>query len=308
MPLTPLSELLPHGFIDAHHHVWAPENRGDEVGYGWLRDIGAMKPFGDPTPIQRDYLWPEFLTEASLKPISTVHVQTDGALPDPVAETRFVADTAKDADHEVAIVGLVDLALEDCVDVLGRHMQTPGFRGVRQIVSYLPDTPSLSFAPRDLLADTNWRCGLAKVNEAGLRFDLQCYPEQMAAAADVFAAFPTMPVILDHAGSPRNGMDALWREGTARLAALPHVSVKLSGWGMFDANWSAESITPLVAQLLHHFGAERVMFGSNYPVEKLAKPYEDVLRDTHQAVSSIDADAVEWVFRKTAEAVYQPSA
>jgi predicted TIM-barrel fold metal-dependent hydrolase len=302
MPDNTLTDLLPFGFVDAHHHVWAPDSRGDEIGYGWLRDIGAPKPFGDPTPIQRDYLWEEFLTETPLRPRASVHVQTDGALPDPVAETRFVAETA--GAHRVAIVGLADLCAPDLARTLARHAETPGFAGVRQIVSHLPDAPGLSFAPRALLSEAAWRAGLATLAEAGLRFDLQCYPEQMFEAAEVFAAHPQMPVILDHAGSPRNGADATWRAGVAELAKLPQVSVKLSGWGMFDTGWSADSIAPMIAQLLAEFGAERVMFGSNYPVEKLAKPYDVVLQDTARAVALTATDALPHVFLDTATRVY----
>lgn len=310
MPRAALSDLLPYGFIDAHHHVWAPDSRGDEIGYGWLRDIGAPKPFGDPTPIQRDYLWEEFLSETTARPVASVHVQTDGALPDPVAETRFVAETA--GAHRVAIVGLADLAAPDLPRLLARHARTPGFVGIRQIVSHLPGQPSLSFAPRPLLSDPAWRAGLARVAAAGLRFDLQCYPEQMQAAAELLAAHPGMPVILDHAGSPRQGADAGWRAGVAELAKLRQVSVKLGGWGMFDSGWTADSIAPMVAHLLSVFGPERVMFGSNYPVEKLAKPYDTVLRDTAMALSRAGAgDAMAQVFRGTAGRVYaldQPSA
>lgn len=303
MPAVALHDMLPFGFIDAHHHVWAPDSRGDEIGYGWLRDIGAPKPFGDPTPIQRDYLWDEFLSETPLRPLASVHVQTDGALPDPVAETRFVAETA--SDHRVAIVGLANLADPGLDTVIARHMETPGFTGIRQIVSYLPDDPGLSFAPRPLLSDPNWQSGLAKVAAAGLRFDLQCYPEQMHEAADVIAATPMMPVILDHAGSPRNGADATWRAGVAELAKRRQVSVKLSGWGMFDAGWTAESIAPMVDHLLTHFGPNRVMFGSNYPVEKLAKPYADVLRETARALFFAGPDALPRVFRDTAARLYR---
>jgi predicted TIM-barrel fold metal-dependent hydrolase len=309
MPDSDLSDLLPFGYIDAHHHVWAPVSRGDEIGYGWLRDIGAAKPFGDPTSIQRDYLWEEFLSEASPRPLATVHVQADGALPDPVAETRFVAEAA--GDHPVAIVGLADLSSPALDETLARHAQTPGFVGVRQIVSHLPDAPALSFAPRPLLSDGAWRAGLARVAEAGLRFDLQCYPEQMAEAAEVVAAHPQMPVILDHAGSPHNGPDATWRAGVAELAKLRQVSVKLSGWGMFDPHWTAESIAPMVDHLLAQFGPHRIMFGSNYPVEKLAKPYEQVLRETARTLFFAGAEALPRIFRDNAARLYrldQPSA
>jgi predicted TIM-barrel fold metal-dependent hydrolase len=161
------------------------------------------------------------------------------------------------------------------------------------------------------MTDPTWQRGLRAVAEAGLRFDLQLYPEQMAAAADLFSRYADMPVILDHAGSPYDPSEdgqALWRAGTARLAEVPQVSVKLSGWGMFDAGWTGESITPQVAHLLEVFGPERVMFGSNYPVEKLAKPYDAMLRELHGVIERLDPGALPLVFRDTALRVYQPSA
>jgi len=308
MQTAPLSSLFPDGFVDAHHHVWAPETRAEEIGYGWLRDIGAPKPFGDPTPIQRDYLWPEFLTETDMAPLASVHVQTDGALPDPVAETRFVAEGA---GHPLAIVGLADLCRTDLPDLLGRHGHTAHFRGVRQIVGHLPHRPDLSFAQRPLLSDPAWRDGLRAVAEAGQTFDLQLYPEQMAEAAEILSELPNLPVILDHAGSPYDRSEAglaAWHVGAARLAELPQVSVKLSGWGMFDPHWTGDSIAPLVAHLLEQFGAERVMFGSNYPVEKLAKPYAQMLREMHGLIARLDQGALPAVFRDTAMRIYQPSA
>jgi predicted TIM-barrel fold metal-dependent hydrolase len=63
--------------IDAHHHLWAPETDPANTGYVWLKNIGAMKPFGDPTPIQRDYLVNEFRSESvEHELIGSVHVQT----------------------------------------------------------------------------------------------------------------------------------------------------------------------------------------------------------------------------------------
>ena len=77
--------------IDSHHHLWAPQTDPGNVGYVWLRDIGAPKPFGDPTPIQRDYLIEEFLAEAAPERLAgSVHLQCDPKIPDPVAETAFI--------------------------------------------------------------------------------------------------------------------------------------------------------------------------------------------------------------------------
>ena len=285
-----LKDLLPHGYIDAHHHVWAPQTRGDEIGYGWLRDIGAPKPFGDPTPIQRDYLMEEFLAEASVPPRASVHVQTDGALPDPVAETRFVQAEADRCDHEVRIVALADLSAPDLPEKLRQHGTCNGFCGVRQIVGRLDHRPDLSFAPRDFLSENQWRDGLKRLEDAGLSFDLQMYPEQAEQALEALSATPALLVIIDHALCPHDqraeGFER-WSAANAMMAGRANTFIKLSGWGMYKNGWDtfgAGAIQPYVDEILIAFGPDRVMWGSNYPVEKLAKPYAECIAETASGV------------------------
>jgi len=302
-----LNDFLPHGYIDAHHHVWAPESRGDEIGYGWLRDIGAPKPFGDPTPIQRDYLMEEFLAEADLPPRASVHVQTDGTLPDPVAETAFVAEEAARCGHEVRIVGLADLSAPDLREVLARHAAYDGFGGVRQIVGRLDHRPDLSFAPRDFLTYKQWVEGLKVLEGEGLTFDLQMYPEQAEAALEALSATPALHVIIDHALCPYDqraeGYEK-WNEAVAAMAARPNTWVKLSGWGMYDSNWDrfgVGAVQPYIDDILMLFGVDRVMWGSNYPVEKLAKPYAECVSEI---LSALHGDQIEQVFLRSAARAY----
>lgn len=288
-----LKDLLPLGYIDAHHHVWAPESRSD-IGYGWLRDIGAMKPFGDPTPIQRDYLMEEFLAEAAMPPRASVHVQTDGALPDPVIETAFVQAEADRVGADVAIVGLVDLSANNLAETLARHGAYPGFFGVRQIVARLAHRPDLSFAPRDYLSDAQWINGLKALEDAGLSFDLQMYPEQAQDALDALSATPALRVIIDHALCPYDltaeGFER-WSEAVAMMARRPNTYMKLSGWGMYQADWArygTDAIGHYIDEIVVGFGADRVMWGSNYPVEKLATAYEDCLTTIARHVQAAD--------------------
>lgn len=315
------TDLLPFGYIDAHHHVWAPESRAD-IGYGWLRDIGAPKPFGDPTPIQRDYLMEEFLAETATPPRASVHVQTDGALPDPVAETRFVQAEADRTEHTVKIVALADLSADTLPQTLSAHAESRDFCGVRQIVARLDHRPDLSFAPRDYLSDPNWTRGLKVLEDQGLTFDLQMYPEQAEAALEALAKTPALTVIIDHALCPYFGtadpsdpasfhrldkMDKrfledpdlyeetdgpafasranydLWEAAVEMMAARPNTYIKLSGWGMYDRNWTKGGIASVgtyVLDSLIHFGSDRIMWGSNYPVEKLVTPYARALNNT----------------------------
>jgi predicted TIM-barrel fold metal-dependent hydrolase len=275
------------GYVDAHHHVWAPDE--PSIGYGWLRDIGAPKPFGDPAPIQRDYLWPEFLAEAATAPAASVHVQADNAA-DGLAELAWAARGARRAGHAAGVVGLVDLSAPDAAARLAAQAEWPELRGIRQIVARDPDRPRLTFAPRDLLAEPAWRRGLAAVEAAGLCFDLQLYPHQAEAALRALAPLPGLRVVIDHALCPVDGPTPGWRDAVAAFARRPRTYVKLSGWGMYDAGWTARSIAPMVAHILAAFGAERTMFGSNYPVEKLARPYDAVLADTVAAVEAAGGD------------------
>jgi predicted TIM-barrel fold metal-dependent hydrolase len=71
--------------LDAHHHLWDLQAL-DNV---WLKQLGVPKPFGDPTPIQRNYLTQHFQNDVSevvdVELVGSVHIQVDGELPDPVS-------------------------------------------------------------------------------------------------------------------------------------------------------------------------------------------------------------------------------
>jgi len=295
--------------IDAHHHLWIPESTDPDIGYGWLRDVGAPKPFGDPTSIQRDYEWAEFAAESDGHTlVGSVHVQTDGAV-DPVAETAWLQSVFDTTGLPHAIVGLADLSSDALPDLLDAHARHAAFRGVRQILSRLDADAARSFAPRHFLRAPAWRAGFATLAARNLSFDLQLYPEQMVEAAEFLDDHRGVAVIIDHAGSPHDRSEAglaLWRDGTARLAALgDHVSVKLSGFGMFDPDWTADSVRPLVHHLLEHFGPGRTMWGSNFPVDSLMATYDHGVGAILACLGELDDVACDAVVRQNAARVYR---
>jgi len=299
--------------VDAHHHLWIPERGDPDIGYGWLRDVGAPKPFGDPTPIQRDYEWAEYAAESHAhRLVGSVHVQTDGALPDPVAETAWVQSVFECTGLPHAIVGLVDLSSPGLDATLAAHRRHPAFRGVRQILSRLDARPELSFAPRHFLREASWRRGYATLAAHALSFDLQLYPEQMDEAADFLADHPEVPVIVDHAGSPHDDSPAgiaLWTHGIARLAALDHVTIKLSGFGMFDAGWSADTVRRRIETVLGRFGTARVLWGSNFPVDRLMASFDHGVAAIATCLDDLgdgpDDDARRAVFADNARRLYR---
>lgn len=295
--------------LDAHHHIWIPEQTKPDLGYGWLRDIGAMKPFGDPTAIQRDYTWTEYISEPHSHAIdASVYVQVDGAIADPVAETQWVQSVIERPADQFRIVGLVNLAGEQAQKHIEAQTRCASFKGVRQIISFLDDQPSLCFAAEHLLRNATWQEQFALVADHNLSFDLQLYPEQMLEAAEFFSRFQNVPIVIDHAGSPydqtANGQ-MRWREGLAVISQLENVSIKLSGFGMFDAHWSSASIAPLVETMLTLFGPQRMMFGSNFPVDKLMAGFDDTVDRVLACVAPAGDAAVKAVFEQTARRFYQ---
>lgn len=172
-------------------------------------------------------------------------------------------------------VAFCDLTSDTLGKELDRLQELSTLRGVRQIVGRAPGEDAQT-GTNALLQDPRVLAGLKELARRGLRFDLQLIPELMEDTAHVLAQVPDLQVALCHAGSPHDrsvaGVEA-WAEDLARLSALPNVSCKLSGLGMFDHQWTEQSITPIVQTCLEQFGRNRVMFGSNFPVDSLYSDY-----------------------------------
>ena len=283
--------------IDAHHHLWDLS----AVHYPWLMAKGVRRFFGDPRPIQRNYLLGEFRADARGFGAS-VHIQVGAE--DAFAEASWVQDVA-DAhpDWPMAQVVFADLTSERLGEELDRMQELPTVRGVRQIVGRAPEEDR-STGTNALLDDSRFVEGLREVGRRGLRFDLQLIPELCGAMADVLSDVPGTRVALCHAGSPHDRTPeglAAWASELGRLSRLPQVSVKLSGLGMFEHDWTKDSVRPIVEACLEQFGAARCMFGSNFPVDSLYSDYRAIVEAYEHLVPD---EAKLAVFEETAAAFY----
>lgn len=285
--------------IDAHHHLWDLQ----AVHYPWLMERGARRFFGDPTPIQRDYLFGEFRKEAAAQGVcASVHIQVGAA--DGWQEAQWVDGAAQaNPDWPMAQVVFCDLTGAGKGAQLDSFQSLPTVRGVRQIVGRAPGEDAVS-GTNTLLDDPRFLDGLQELGRRGLSFDLQLLPELMEKTAAVLARAPETPVALCHAGSPHDRSPAgisAWADALRHLSGLPHVTCKLSGLGMFEHGWTAGSIRPLVETCLEQFGPERCMFGSNFPVDRLYSTYA-ALSDAYHAI--VPAEQHRRVFCETAARFY----
>jgi predicted TIM-barrel fold metal-dependent hydrolase len=261
--------MLP--IIDAHHHIW----RLDDIG--WLKGPAQPRIFGQYDALRRDYLVTEYLDDVRPSGVAgSVYVQVNWPPGRSLDEARWVQ-----AVHDVhgwphAMVAHADLASPTIGEKLEALRDLGLVRGIRQQLHW-HENPTYRFAPRpDLMNDSQWRLGFARLAELGWVFELQVFASQMADAARLARDFPAVPQVLQHAGMPEDrspaGM-AAWREGMRRLAEQPSVHVKLSGLGTFIHENSPDFIAEIVGETVALFGPGRCLFGSNFPIEKLWTAY-----------------------------------
>ena len=255
----------PPGRIDAHQHFWRIA-RGD---YRWLHgDAPAL------APLRRDF------EPHQLQPLLAAHGIAQTVLvqaADSAAETDFLLELA--ARHELigGVVGWADLTRDDSLATLERWVAQPKFKGVRPMLQDLPQPDWILHAPRPAL--------LEAIERLGLRFDALVKPAHLEALLGFVQRHPALPVVIDHAAKPAlaQGWSAAWgqqwQRGIAALARQPQVCCKLSGLlteaaPLASVDEAVALLRPVWDTLLAHFGPERLMWGSDWPVLTLAASYE----------------------------------
>ncbi|HJM49131.1 MAG TPA: amidohydrolase family protein [Alphaproteobacteria bacterium] len=289
--------------IDAHHHIWQQQD------LPWL--LGPMQPriFGPYEAIRRDYPIAEYLDDLAGSGVEkSVYVQVNWAQERFEDEVAWVSQTAEHSGWPHAIVGYADFLTDDVRPQLDRLAKYPLMRGIRMQLHW-HENEMYRFAARpDVMSEPLFRRNIARLADYGWSFDLQVFAGQMAAAADLAADCPQTNFILQHAGMLEDlsaaGRNA-WRAGMAKLATHTNVYVKLSAFGTFSHQNDPAHIADMVGQTTALFGADRCLFGSNFPIEKLWTDYASLLAAHRDAVAALSAAEQSAVFRETAAKVYR---
>jgi L-fuconolactonase len=171
------------------------------------------------------------------------------------------------------VVGWVDLCSPDAQAQLERFCAHPRFRGVRHVVQDEIDDRFM------LRAD--FGRGIATLRDYGLAYDILIYPRHLAVAHEMVVQFPDQPFVLDHLAKPpiKDGQLSAWAQGIRHLADLPNVTCKVSGM-VTEASWERwqpADLWPYLDLVFEAFGAQRIMFGSDWPVCKVAATYRQVV-------------------------------
>jgi L-fuconolactonase len=271
--------------IDAHQHYWRYDPQRDSWITPEMRVLQRDFLPGDVTPL---------LVAAGIDGVIAVQASQSEA------ETDFLLALAEQHACIRGVVGWVDLRATDLEARLSRWSHRPILKGFRHIAQSEPD---------DFLSRPDVISGINQLGAAGFTYDILIHPRQLSAAEQMVARCPGVRFILDHCAKPgiASGEISGWRDGLNALARHANVTCKLSGLVTEAAwnEWSDADLEPYLDVAAEAFGAERLMFGSDWPVCLLAAEFEEVVAVVTRWAERLSIPDRERVFGDTAQRVYR---
>jgi L-fuconolactonase len=273
--------------IDAHHHIWDLAARAQP----WTDDL---------PPLRRTFGFGELRESLQRNEIEGTIVVHTLASAEETDELLALAASTAEVD---GVVGWFDLAAPALADTLDRSIAGPGgdrLVGARHQLQVEPDP--------DWLRRADVQSGLRTLATRGLSYDIVVSPHQLPLVTEVVQSSPDVRFVLDHAGKPAIAEGDLgeWRRDISALARCANVAVKLSGL-VTEASWDGWTVAdlrPVADHLLTEFGADRVMFGSDWPVCLLAASYDQVVTAAADLVAGLSSAERDEVWGGTAQRWY----
>jgi len=251
--------------VDSHFHIFdlaarnAYPNQNPSHGF----------PSEEHAEINRSHTIEEAETTMAQSGITSgVFVQCYNDCPE---EMEWVFGQAEKHQFLKGVVGGLDITKHDKMKAAIAKFskkKRPKFVGVRHLIDFEED---------DFLARADVHAGLQILSDNQLTFDLQSYPATLQHIPLIAGKFPKLKMVINHIGKPnyvQNGFE-MWAKDIAEAAKFKNVYCKLSGLINEVPFWSLDSFKPYVHHCLAVFGVSRCMFGSDWPVCKLAQPFAD---------------------------------
>lgn len=240
--------------IDSHQHFWIYEAEK----HAWIDD--------DMKVIRKNFLPEDLKTVYQENNVDgCVAIQADQTL----AETDFLLDLAKKNDFIKGIIGWVDLRADNIDEVLKQYSAFPKLKGFRHVVQ--------GEADHNFMLRPDFLNGIAALEKYNFTYDILIFPHQLGAALELVRRFPNQKFVIDHIAKPyiKDGFYDGWASLMKAISEYPNIYCKLSGMTTEADynNWTPEQIEPYMQLVLEAFGANRILFGSDWPVCLVAGNY-----------------------------------
>jgi predicted TIM-barrel fold metal-dependent hydrolase len=272
---------------------------------------------------------------------SVVHVQADWKSKQPLGpadETAWL-ETLPWGHHGnprlAGIVGHADPREPHFAALLDAHAAASArFRGIRAMTTWHPDKGVKRYATGEgVLRSSAFLNGFAALAERDLTFDIYVYSNQLTDVAELAREYPDTTMVLDHfaplvgwlgpmgrrtgrSERERTELFHRWRDDIAMVASQPNVVAKLSGLafpmlGMPTVRWSRTDVAAAVAPLVDHtadvFGPDRLLWGSNFPMDRAITDYPSAVGALTDLLAPRGDELLRKVFRDNARRIYRLS-
>lgn len=270
--------------IDSHQHFW----KYDPVRDAWIDE--SMEA------IQRDFLPKDLRPKLQKNGVDgCISIQADQS----EKETHFLLDLADKYDFIKGVVGWVDLKSPEIDERLEYFSQFPKLKGFRHIIQAEPD---------GFMTDEIFIRNVNKLQLHQLSYDILIFENQLNETIQFVQRLPEVRLVIDHIAKPviKESSFEQWATYMKKLASYQNVHVKLSGM-VTEADWDhwqKKDFEPYIETCLEHFGADRLMFGSDWPVCLLAAGYDEVVGIVEDFIVGLSETEREDIMGKTAQKFY----
>jgi predicted TIM-barrel fold metal-dependent hydrolase len=273
--------------IDTHTHFYDPERPG---GVPW--------PSPSDKLLYRRVLPPEYTAMA--KPLGVVGTVVIEASPR-MEDNDWLLGLAD--PFLLGIVGNLDPLDSGFDRNLDRLASNPRFLGIR--------VSGMQMLQRG--TEQGYLRAMKRLADAGRALDLNGPRDYLGAVAPLARSVPNLRIIIDHVGSagdPRN-LSPDWRDGMRAVAEAENVFCKVSGLPeqvkgeAGKAPVDVDFYRPILDAVFAGFGADRLVFGSNWPVSNHGASFVNVVKMAREYFEVKGPDVQRRVFSANARRFYR---
>ena len=274
--------------IDIHPHIVSPDTKKyplDPLG-------GTQSTWSTERPTTYDDLL-RAMDEAGVAKAAIVHSSTAYGY-----DNSYVADAVAAVPSRFTGVYSIDVLAPDAVKTfdywLGR-----GCSGMRLFTtgSTLPNQATFFADPKSY---PFWEHASAK----GIPVCMQMKQEGIPLLRQIMDKFPKVTILLDHLSRTpfEDGPRYAGAADFLALAKYKQVYLKITPINVTPKTWGKGTPETFFGKVIDAFGAERIGWGSNFP--NSIGTMKEILNAAQKAFSFAKSSDQDWIFGKTALAIY----
>lgn len=280
--------------IDTHQHLLYP----GELTYSWANDFPAL---------QGQFTIDDYQAAAKNCDVErTLFMEVDVDPGQHSKEAHFFAELSRNSESGIA--GIVAKCLPESEDFEREieSIQSPALKGIRRVLHTQAD---------ELSQSEMFRANVATLAKHDLSFDLCVTQKQLSIARELARACPEVRFILDHCGVPsiaehQSTQCDSWKEwssGIRALSELPNVACKFSGITAYASaeQRTVDGLRPYLTEILEAFGADRIVWGGDWPVCNLADGLQAWSQLTDSLVAELSGNEQEKILSGNACTIYK---